>query len=514
MNPPRSAPRRRASDSLSLPKAATGIAGLDAVTGGGLPRGRPTLVCGAAGCGKTLLAMEFLVRGASEQGEPGVFMAFEETPGELAQNVRSLGFDVDRLVAQKKILIDHVEIDRSEIEETGEYDLEALFIRLGYAIDSIGAKRVVLDTLEVLFASLGNEAILRAELRRLFRWLKDRGVTAIVTAERGDKTLTRHGLEEYVSDCVILLDHRVTDQIATRRLRIVKYRGTSHGTNEFPFLIDEDGIEVLPITGARLDHAAPSERISTGVPGLDEVLGGRGVYRGATILVSGTAGTGKSTLAAQIAEASCRRGERVLYFAFEESPDQITRNMRSVGIDVASPLRKGLLRLQAARPTLQGLEAHLTRIYREVRGFQPRLVVVDPITNLSRGGTEAAAEAMLMRLIDFLKSAQITTVMTTLTSGGGPREVSQAGISSIVDTWILLETVESGGERNRFLSVLKSRGMAHSNRVRAFELTENGIRLGDAADGKRQVRKRPANAPRSAAESGGRRPRNRERARK
>jgi circadian clock protein KaiC len=459
--------------------------------------------------------MEFLVRGASEQGEPGVFMAFEETAAELAQNVRSLGFDVDRLVAQKKILIDHVEVDRSEIEETGEYDLEALFIRLGYAIDSIGAKRVVLDTLEVLFASLGNEAILRAELRRLFRWLKDRGVTAIVTAERGDKTLTRHGLEEYVSDCVILLDHRVTDQIATRRLRIVKYRGTSHGTNEFPFLIDEDGIEVLPITGARLDHAAPSERVSTGVPALDEVLGGQGIYRGATVLVSGTAGSGKSSIAAQIAEASCRRGERVLYFAFEESPDQITRNMRSIGIDLASPVRKGLLRLQAARPTLHGLEAHLTRIYREVRGFQPRLVVVDPITNLSRGGTEASAEAMLMRLIDFLKSGEITTVMTTLTSGGGPREATEVGVSSLVDTWILVQNLESDGERNRFLYVLKSRGMSHSNRVRSFELTEDGIRLGDTAGEKPQLRKNPAPAPRSAAgsaDSGGRRPRIRRRA--
>jgi circadian clock protein KaiC len=336
-----------------------------------------------------------------------------------------------------------------------------------------------------------------------------------VTAERGDKTLTRHGLEEYVSDCVVLLDHRVTDQIATRRLRIVKYRGTSHGTNEFPFLIDEDGIEVLPITGARLDHPAPSERISTGVPGLDEVLGGRGVYRGATVLVSGTAGTGKSSLAAQIAEASCRRGERVLYFAFEESPDQITRNMRSIGIDLASPVRKGLLRLEAARPTLQGLEAHLTRIYREVRGFQPRLVIVDPITNLSRSGTEKAAEAMLMRLIDFLKSGQITTVMTTLTSGGGPREATEVGVSSLVDTWILLQIVESDGERNRFLYVLKSRGMAHSNRVRSFQVTDRGIQLGDASGGNGPVRRGPSSAARVAggsSDAGGRRPRVRRRA--
>jgi circadian clock protein KaiC len=473
----------RVPDEKTLPKASTGIVGLDAITGGGLPRGRPTLVCGAAGCGKTLLAMEFLVRGAVESGEPGVFVAFEETSEELAQNVRSLGFDLDALVARKKLFIDQIEIERSEIEETGDYDLEGLFIRLGAAVDAIGAKRIVLDTLEVLFASLSNEAILRAELRRLFRWLKDRGLTAVITAERGDKTLTRHGLEEYVSDCVILLDHRVDDQVATRRLRIVKYRGTSHGTNEYPFLIGEHGVDVLPITSASLDHAAPTERVSTGVPALDEMLGGKGLYRGSTVLVSGTAGTGKSTIAAHLAEAACRRGEKCLYFAFEESPGQIIRNMRSVGIDLERWVRKGRLRFQAARPTLLGIEAHLTRIYGGMRDFQPSLVILDPVTNLASAGTAGSAHALLVRLIDTLKSAATTTVMTSLTAADDAREGTSVGVSSIVDTWILLRDVESNGERTRGIHVLKSRGMAHSNQVREFLLTEKGVQLSDFQPG-------------------------------
>jgi circadian clock protein KaiC len=463
-----------------LAKAPTGIPGLDAITGGGLPRGRPALVCGGAGCGKTLLAMEFLVRGASEFGEPGVFMAFEETPDELSQNVRSLGFDVDALVARGMLLVDHVQVDRSQIEESGDYDLEGLFIRLGSAIDAIGAKRVALDTLEVLFASFGNEGILRAELRRLFRWLKDRGVTAIITAERGDGTLTRHGLEEYVSDCVILLDHRVVEQIASRRLRIVKYRGSSHGTNEYPFLISEAGIEVLPITSVGLDHPASTERLSTGVPALDEMLGGRGLFRGSTVLLSGTAGTGKTSLAAQMAEAACRRGERCLYLAFEESRAQLVRNMRSIGLDLDAWVRRGLLRFEPARPTLLGLEAHLTRIYRFVRDFEPGFVVVDPITNLAFAGSDVAARGMLMRLIDFLKSRQITVLLTSLTAGGSALEKTDANVSSLVDTWILLREIEWGGERNRGIYVLKSRGMAHSNQVREFRLTKKGIRLTDA----------------------------------
>ena len=463
----------------SLPKAATGIQGLDEITGGGLPRGRPTLICGSAGCGKTLLAIEFLVRGATEFDEPGVFMAFEETAEELAQNVRSLGFDLDQLAAENKLLLDYVHVERSEIEETGEYDLEGLFIRLGHAIDSIGAKRVVLDTIETLFGGLGDTAVLRAELRRLFRWLKDKGVTAIITGERGDGTLTRQGLEEYVSDCVIVLDHRVSEQYSTRRLRIVKYRGSLHGTNEYPFLIDENGISVLPITSIGLRQVASNERISTGIPRLDTMLEGEGIYRGSSVLVSGTAGTGKTSLAAYIANASCLRGERCLYFAFEESESQMTRNMRSIGLDLAAWFKKRLLRFYATRPSAYGLEMHLATLHKLVNEFEPRMVIVDPITTFLGTSTSAETEAMLMRLIDFLKSRQITAVLTSLVHSGNAREGSQAGISSLIDTWLLLRDIELGGERNRGLHILKSRGMAHSNQVREFLLTDHGVELKD-----------------------------------
>ena len=463
----------------TLPKAPTGIEGLDEITGGGLPRGRPTLIAGAAGCGKTLLAMEFLVRGATEFDEPGVFMAFEETAQELTQNVRSLGFDLDDLAARQKLLLDYVHIERSQIEETGEYDLEGLFIRLGHAIDSIGAKRVALDTLETLFGGLSNEAILRSELRRLFRWLKDKGVTAIITGERGDGSITRQGLEEYVSDCVIVLDHRVTENLSTRRLRIVKYRGTIHGNNEYPFLIDDTGISVLPITSIGLTYTASEERISTGVPRLDAMLGGEGLYRGSSVLVSGTAGTGKTSLAGHIADATCARGERCLYLAFEESESQMVRNMRSIGLDLGRWIEKGLLRFHATRPTSYGLEAHLSALHKLVREFQPHVVIVDPITNFLKAGTQSEAEAMVMRLIDFLKARQITAVFTSLTHGGGIQEVSQAGISSLIDTWLLLRDIELGGERNRGVYVLKSRGMPHSNQIREFLLTDQGIELKD-----------------------------------
>jgi len=463
----------------SLPKASTGILGLDEITGGGLPRGRPTLICGSAGCGKTLMAMEFLVHGAVEFGEPGVFLAFEETADDLVQNVRSLGFDLDALVDQKKLLIDYVHVERSEIEETGEYDLEGLFIRLGHAIDTVGAKRVVLDTIETLFGGLTNAAVLRSELRRLFRWLKDRGVTAVITGERGDGTLTRQGLEEYVSDCVIVLDHRVTEQLSTRRLRIVKYRGTTHGTNEYPFLIDEDGISVLPITSLGLQHQASAERISTGVKRLDAMLGGEGVFRGSSVLVSGTAGTGKTSLSASFVDSACRRGERCLYLAFEESESQMVRNMRSIGIDLAPWLKKGLLQFDARRPTACGVEMHLAVIHKLVNEFKPRVVVVDPITTFLNSGTPAETELMLMRLIDFLKSQQITAVFTSLNHGGDALEETQVGVSSLIDTWLFLRDIELGGERNRGMYVLKSRGMAHSNQIREFLLTDRGIELKD-----------------------------------
>jgi circadian clock protein KaiC len=460
-----------------LAKTPTGIAGLDEITHGGLPRGRPSLVCGTAGCGKTLFGMEFLVRGATEFNEPGVFMAFEETAEELAQNVRSLGFDLDKLIADKKIAIDYVHIERSEIEETGEFDLDGLFLRLGMAIDEVGAKRVVLDTIENLFGGFGNTLILRSELRRLFRWLKDKGVTAIITAERGEGTLTRNGIEEYVSDCVILLDHRVTEQVSTRRLRIVKYRGSTHGTNEYPFLIDENGISVLPLTSLSLNHPASKERVSSGVPALDEMLGGEGYYRGSSILVSGTAGTGKTSLAAHFANATCERGERCLYLAFEESPRQLMRNMRSIGMDLDQWVKKGLLRIEASRPSLHGLEMHLVRMHKQVAQFKPSVVVIDPISNLITAGTQADTEAMLIRLIDFLKASGITALFTNLTSGGNAWERTDVGVSSIIDTWILLRDIELGGERNRGLYVLKSRGMKHSNQIREFLITPNGIQL-------------------------------------
>jgi len=463
----------------ALAKTPTGISGLDEITLGGLPKGRPTLVCGAAGCGKTLFAMEFLLRGAEQFGEHGVFMAFEETEQDLSENVRSLGFDLDKMVADNKISVDHVRVERSEIEETGDYDLEGLFLRLGLAIDSVGAKRVVLDTLESLFGGFTNEALLRAELRRLFRWLKDKGVTAIITGERGEGQLTRQGLEEYVSDCVILLDHRVKDQVSTRRLRIVKYRGSTHGTNEYPFLIDEDGIHVLPLTSLHLNHPASSERISTGIARLDAMLGGEGYYRGSSILISGTAGTGKTSLSAHFADATCRRGERCLYLAFEESPAQLTRNMKSIGVDLAPWIEKGLLRLESSRPTLHGIEMHLATIHKQVKEFKPQVVVIDPISNFSNAGTAAEAEAMLLRLIDFLKSRQITAVFVHLTAGGNAWEKTDVGVSSLTDTWLLLRDIELAGERNRGLYVLKSRGMKHSNQIREFIVTGEGIKLED-----------------------------------
>jgi circadian clock protein KaiC len=461
----------------SLPKAATGIDGFDEITRGGLPKGRTTLVCGSAGCGKTLFAMEFLIRGVLEQKEPGVFVAFEETADDLAQNVASLGFDLNELIRKRKLAVDHVHIDRSEIEETGEYDLDGLFVRLGFAIDSVGAKRVVLDTLEALFASLPNEGILRAELRRLFRWLKDKGVTAVITAERGAGTLTRHGLEEYVSDCVILLDHRVTDQLSTRRLRIVKYRGSAHGTDEYPFLIDEEGIKVMPVTALGLSHKASNDRVSSGIAELDSMLGGKGLFRGSSVLVSGTAGTGKSSLAAHFARASCERGERCLYFAFEESESQVVRNMRSIGINLRHWTAKGLLHISASRPTAYGLEMHIARMEKQIAEFKPSAVIIDPLTNLMVIGDKTEVRSALLRLVDLLKLRQITGFFTSLTHGGEALEGTEIGISSLMDTWLLLRDIESSGERNRGLYVLKSRGMAHSNQIREFHLTNQGIKL-------------------------------------
>ena len=434
------------------------------------------------GCGKTLFATEFLVRGATEFNEPGVFMSFEETSEEITENVRTLGFDLTALVAENLLALDYVHFEPGEIEQTGEFDLEALFLRLGFAIDTVGARRVVLDTLETLFGGLDGP-ILRAELRRLFRWLKDRGITCVVTAERGDGALTRHGLEEYVSDCVILLEHSVRNHVSTRRLRIVKYRGTTHGTNEYPFLIDSQGVSILPITSLSLDHSVSDDRVSSGVPKLDEMLGGQGYYRGSSVLLSGTAGTGKSSVAAHFADATCRRGERCLYLSFEESPAQFVRNMRSIGLDLGHWITQGLLHFHSSRPTLYGLEMHLATIHALVDRVQPTAVVVDPVSNFAALDSSGELQGMVLRLVDFLKSRQITALMVNLTKGDGGLETTQADVSSIIDTWLLLRDIESAGERNKGMYVLKSRGMAHSNQIREFVITPNGIDLIDVYTG-------------------------------
>ncbi len=461
-----------------LRKVATGISGLDEVTSGGLPQGRPTLVCGPAGCGKTLLAMEFLVRGITEFGDPGVFVAFEESVGELVENVTSLGFDLQRLQDDGLLVMEHVNLPPGDLEETGAWDLEGLFIRLGAAIDEVGAKRVVLDTIETLFGAFNNTAILRSELRRLFSWLKERGVTAVITGERGDGSLTRYGIEEYVSDCVIVLDHRVSEQTSTRRLRVLKYRGSLHGTNEYPFLIGSQGVTVLPITSLGLQHAVTNERVSTGVPSLDDMLEGDGVYRGSSVLISGTAGTGKSTLAAQFCAAACGRGERALYFAFEESAAQIVRNMASVGIDLAHWVQAGLLQFRCIRPSLLGLEAHLASMQQLVSDFAPDVVVMDPISDLLHAGGGEEVSAMLTRQVDYLKSRGVTALFTSLNTVRDA-ENSEQYIGSLIDTWIIAKLAEGDGSRNRVLYVLKSRGMAHSHEIRTFVLSTTGLELAE-----------------------------------
>src|SRR5688500_337045 len=463
----------------ALKTAPTGIPGLDEITNGGFPAGRPTLITGGPGSGKTLLGISFLVNGAALYNEPGVLMTFEENLADLTNDVKSLGFDLSALIEQKKLLVDYVHVDRSEIEETGEYDLEGLFIRRDQAVRSIGAKRVVLDTIESLFSGLQNEAILRAELRRLFRWLRDRNLTAVITGERGEKTLTRHGLEEYVTDAVIQLDHRVHEQISTRRLRVVKYRGSHHGTNEYPFLIDAAGLSVLPVSSMALQHEAPLDRISAGIPNLDGMLSGKGYYRGSTVLVTGDAGTGKTSLAAHFLDAACRRGERCLCFLFEESPQQLLRNMRSIGIDLEPWVTSGLLQFHADRPSRYGLETHLSTMHQVVADFRPTVVVLDPVTNLMTVGTFSDVQAMLTRLIDHLKTENITAVLTSLTPGLTNVDRAETSISSLMDTWIVLANEDVGGHHRRGLYVLKSRGMRHSNELREFVLTDEGLDIFD-----------------------------------
>ena len=463
------------SNKIALEKSSTGIQGLDEITKGGLPKGRPTLICGAAGCGKTMFAMQFLVNGVKDN-EPGLFVSFEETQEELEKNFASLGLDLKTLEEEKKFAVEHIQMELSKIEETGEFNLEGLFIRLAYAIEQIGAKRIVLDTIEAIFSGLPNEFILRAELQRLFHWLKSRGLTAIITGERGENTLTRYGLEEYVADCVILLDNSVLDRISTRNLRIIKYRGSSHGSNLYPFLIDDDGISVLPATSLQLEHEVSNQHISTGIERLDTMFGGKGFYKGSSILVSGASGTGKSSIAANIAANVCKNGDKCLYFAFEESPQQIIRNMKSISIDLQPYVEKGLLRFHATRPTLYGLERHLVNINKIVNEFQPDVVIFDPISNLITAGTAEEVKSMLTRVLDYLKNRLITTISTSLTMGHIETDV---GVSSLMDTWINLKSIETNGERNRTIEIIKARGMYHSNQVREFKLTNSGIKLID-----------------------------------
>ncbi len=479
---------RRATEFEKVP---SGIKGLDTITGGGLPKGRPALVSGGPGCGKTLFAMEFIIRGIVDYNEPGVFVAFEEKIEDLEKNFLSMGFDLKDLIRRKKLVLDHIYIDRTEIEETGEYDLEGLFIRLGAMIDEVGAKRIAIDTLEAIFSGFCNEAILRSELRRLFLWLKDKGITAVVTGERGDRTITKYGLEEYVADCVITLDHRVTNQIATRRLRIVKYRGSLHGTDEYPFLISSDGISVLPITSMSLSHMAPKDRIGTGIPRLDAMLGGKGYYRGSSILVSGQAGTGKTSLATTFVNGACGKGEKCLFMIFEESESQLTRNMKSIGIDLEQWVKKGLLKFHAVRPTAYSLEMHLSIMIKLIDQFEPKVIVVDPISNLYPVGDDIQVRSMLMRLIDYAKSLRITGFFTNLSADEATNayalEATQMHVSSLMDAWLILKNVEGNGERNRAFSIAKARGIAHSNQLREFVLTDNGIQLIDLYKGSEGV---------------------------
>ena len=462
-----------------LPKALTGIEGLDIITEGGLPKGRASLICGSTGTGKTLLAMEFLLNGAREYNEPGVFMAFEESTNDLIANVASIGFDLKGLIASKKVVVDFVYIDRDEIVEAGEYNLDARFIRLGAAIDSIGAKRVILDTIESLFSSLPNPAVLRAELRRLFRWLKEKGVTAVITAEGGTDTLSRQGIEEYVSDCVINVSISIEERVASRKLRIVKYRGSSHGSNEYPFVIDGEGFSLIPITSARLEHKVSLARVSSGIPRLDTMLGGAGFYHGSVIMISGTSGTGKTTFMAHFADAACRRNERVVYFSFEESPDQIIRNMSSVGLNLEQWVKKGLLVIESRRTTQCGLDMHLVLAQNLIAGHAPKVVILDPVTSFLDIANSSDVKRIVMKFVDHMKSHGITTMFGSFTPSGLPSEVSVVNISSLIDSWILLRDLENNGERNRGVYILKSRGMNHSNQVREFLISDHGVEICD-----------------------------------
>ncbi len=462
-----------------IKKCHTGISGFDEITFGGLPQGRPTLITGGAGSGKTMFAMEFIVNGATDYNEPGVYISFEEGTTDLEKNFASVGFDLKQLIADGRIIIEHIPLNRADYQETGEFDLDGLFIRLNAHVQKIGAKRIALDTIEVLFSTFSEHTIIRSELQRLFGWFKDKGLTAVITGEKGDGTLTRYGLEEYVADCVIFLDNRIENQIATRRLRIIKYRGSMHGLDEYPYLIDADGVSVLPTSSTGLLAPASSHRISTGIPRLDSMFSAKGYYRGSAILVSGEAGTGKTTVAAAFAAATVARGERCVYFAFEEAEAQIIRNMASVNIDLQSAVDSGLLTFYCTRSTECGLEMHLATMHKLIRKLNPAVVIVDPVSNLISAGNKLQVRAMLTRLIDFLKLQEITSLYTDLTTGERIAESTSTGISSLMDTWLWSGFVEGNGERNRLFSILKSRGMSHSNQMREVVLSDDGVDLID-----------------------------------
>src|ERR687890_31579 len=486
MAPSIHAPGTRPAVRSGLEKAPTGIRGFDEISGGGLPRRRASLVTGGPGAGETLFGLEFLVRGARDFDEPGVLLAFEESAEELADDVASLGFDLAGLEAGGHLVVDACRVDATEFVTTGEFDLDGLFIRLSAAVQAVGARRVVLDTIEVLFGALDNEAVVRAEFSRLLRWLKDQGLTTLITGERGrEGQLTRYGIEEYVSDCVIVLDHRMHDEIATRRLRIVKYRGSRHGTNEYPFLVTDRGLMIWPITSTQLTYPVSTDRVSLGVPRLDQMLTG-GVHRGSTVLITGSAGTGKTTLAASAVDAACARGEPALFVSFEESPDQLVRNMRSVGIDLGRWVSAGLLRLWGQRATAFGLESYLAGIERLLDETTPGIAVLDAVGSLTHIGAQSEVTAAVAREVDMMKSRGITGILTSLTHEDR-EETSSVDASSLIDTWLLLRNVESDGERNRLLFVIKSRGTAHFNQVREFILTDHGPELLDVSVGPRGV---------------------------
>ena len=460
-----------------LPKSLTGIQGLDDITYGGIPQNRPTLLVGSIGTGKTIFAMEYIINGITMFNEPGVFMTFEEQTDELQINVTSMGYNLSKLIADNKIYLEHLHIDHREIQATGKYDIEGLFIRIEMAIEKVKAKRIVLDALDTLFIGLDSQ-ILRSEIKRLFFWLKEKKVTAIITSEVGDIFLTRLGFEEVVADCVIELNNRLNNQISTRRLRIVKYRGSYHSTNEYPFMIDHKGITIFPIISEAPQIIVSNERISSGIKQIDEMLDGRGFYVGSSILVSGSAGTGKSSIAASFIKDVCEKKGTALYCAFEEAPNQIKRNMASIGIFLEPYEKSGNLHFYYSRPTLQTLELHFIAIKKLIKQINPSVVILDPITNLMIENINSDIRTMLTRFVDYLKMEQITVLLTaTLTVSSLELIQSNEGISSMVDTCIMIQEKNIIDSRRRTLYIMKSRGICNSKKEVEFIITSEGISI-------------------------------------